>query len=99
MNYGERFRVWPATTVKLKDIDPKFKDRHEDRKEAAKEIEHYRQRLRELQELLYADGRRSVLICLQALDAGGQGWDDRSHPGFDESPRLQGGGVQAAFRR
>ena len=72
MNYVERFRVPPGTTVKLKDIDPRFKNHHEGHKEAAKEIEHYRQRLRELQELLYADGRRSLLICLQALDAGGK---------------------------
>ena len=28
--------------------------------------------MRELQELLYADGRRSLLLCLQALDAGGK---------------------------
>ena len=72
MNYLERFRVPPGTAVKLKDIDPGFKDRHESHKEAAKEIEQYRQRLRELQELLYADGQRSLLICLQALDAGGK---------------------------
>ena len=74
----ERSELWgtlqspPGTTVKLEDIDPSFKNHHEGHKEAAKEIEHYRQRLRELQELLYADGRRSLLICLQALDAGGK---------------------------
>ena len=40
MNYVERFRVPPGTSVKLKDIDPGFKDRHhESHKEAAKEIE------------------------------------------------------------
>ncbi len=72
MNYAERFRVPPGTAVKLEDIDPRFKNHHEGHKEAAKEIEHYQQRLRELQELLYADGRRSLLICLQALDAGGK---------------------------
>ena len=72
MSYVERFKVPPGTAVQLADIDPSFKDHHEGHKEAAKEIEHYRQRLRELQELLYADGRRSLLICLQALDAGGK---------------------------
>ena len=96
MNYVERFRVPPGTTVKLEDIDPRFKNHHEGHKEAAKEIEHDLQRLRELQELLYADGRRSLLICLQALDAG-QGRDDQSHPGFDESTGLQSGAVQAAY--
>lgn len=73
MTYLKRFRVPPGTTVNLKDSDPAFKDRrHENHKKAANELEHYRQRLRELQELLYADGRRSLLICLQALDAGGK---------------------------
>ena len=73
MNYVERFRVLPGTSVKLADIDPGFKDRHhESHKEATKEIEDYRQRLRELQELLYADGRQSFLLCLQALDTGGK---------------------------
>ena len=46
VNYAERFRVTPGTSVKLKDIDPTFKDHHEGHKEAAKEIEHYQQRLR-----------------------------------------------------
>ena len=72
MNYFERFRVPPGTSVKLKDFDPSFKGDRDGHKEAAKEIEHYQQRLRELQELLYADGRHSLLICLQGLDAGGE---------------------------
>ncbi len=72
MNYTERFRVPPGTAVNLKDIDPRFTNHHEGHQEAAKEIEHYQERLRELQELLYADGQRSLLLCLQALDAGGK---------------------------
>lgn len=70
MKSMERFRVLPGTIVKLNDIDPKFKSHHKGHKEAAKDIEHYRKRLRELQELLYADGRRSLLICLQAWTPG-----------------------------
>ena len=72
MNYLERFKVLPGTVVKLKDVDPSFKGHHDGRKEAAEEIEHYRKRLRELQQLLYADGRRSLLVCLQAMDGGGK---------------------------
>ena len=72
MNYVERFKVSPGTPVKLKDVDPSFKDRHEGHKEAADEIEHYQRKLREQQELLHADGQRSFLLCLQALDAGGK---------------------------
>jgi PPK2 family polyphosphate:nucleotide phosphotransferase len=72
MTYLERFKVQSGTKVKLKDIDPSFKDRHEGHKEAVEEIEHYQKRLRELQELLYADGRCSILVCLQGMDTGGK---------------------------
>jgi PPK2 family polyphosphate:nucleotide phosphotransferase len=72
VNYLERFKVAPGARVKLKDIDPGFKDRHEHHKDAIEEIEHYQERLRELQELLYAERWRSLLICLQALDTGGK---------------------------
>ena len=70
MKYVERFRVPPGTAVKLEDVDPTSKNHHERHKKAVKGIEVYRKRLRELQALLYADGRRSFLLCLQALDAG-----------------------------
>jgi PPK2 family polyphosphate:nucleotide phosphotransferase len=72
VNYLERFRVRPGAKVKLDDIDPAFKDHHESHEDAATEIEHYQKRLRELQDLLYAERRRSLLICLQAMDTGGK---------------------------
>ena len=72
MNYLERFKVPPGTRVRLKDIDPAFKDRHEDHKDALEEIARYQQNLRELQEVLFAERRRSLLICLQAMDTGGK---------------------------
>jgi PPK2 family polyphosphate:nucleotide phosphotransferase len=72
MNYLERFRVKPGTKIRLKDIDSGFKDRHESHRDAVEEIEHYQQRLRALQDLLYAERRHSLLVCLQALDTGGK---------------------------
>ncbi len=72
MKYVKRFRVAPGSKVKLKDIDPTFKDHHKSHKEAAEEIEEYQKKLRVLQELLYADGRCSLLICLQGMDTGGK---------------------------
>ncbi|QJW94663.1 polyphosphate kinase 2 family protein [Frigoriglobus tundricola] len=72
MKYVNRFRVGPGSDVKLKDIDPGFKDRHKSHKEAVEEIARYQTKLRELQELLYADGRCSLLICLQGMDTGGK---------------------------
>ena len=70
--FGERFRVKPGARLRLADIDPGYKGRHTDKEDAREETAHYAQRLRELQYLLYAEGERSLLICLQALDAGGK---------------------------
>jgi PPK2 family polyphosphate:nucleotide phosphotransferase len=72
VGYLKRFRVAAGSKVKLKDIDPGFKDEHENHAEAADEIERDRKKLRGLQELLYSDGRGSLLICLQGLDTGGK---------------------------
>jgi PPK2 family polyphosphate:nucleotide phosphotransferase len=72
MNYLQRFRVSPEAKVKLKEIDPSFKDVHESDESAKEEIAHFQNRLRELQDLLYAERRRSLLICLQAMDTGGK---------------------------
>jgi PPK2 family polyphosphate:nucleotide phosphotransferase len=72
MNYLQRFKVQPGSRVKLKDIDPAFKDGYESHEAAEEEIAQFQKRLRELQELLYAQQRLSLLICLQAVDTGGK---------------------------
>ena len=72
MSYLERFKVQPGSRVKLQDIDPAFKDNYESHEAAEEEIAHYRKKLRELQDLLYAQQRQSLLICLQAVDTGGK---------------------------
>jgi PPK2 family polyphosphate:nucleotide phosphotransferase len=72
MKYVNRFRVATGSKVKLKDIDPAFKGHHTSHKDAAKEIEQDQTKLRELQELLYADGRCSLIIVLQGMDTGGK---------------------------
>lgn len=70
MDYRKRFLVKPGGTAGLAEADASFKHGH--KKSAETEIAEYGQRLRDLQYLLYAEGRRSLLICLQALDAGGK---------------------------
>ena len=72
MHYTQRFMVKPGTKARLDKIDPSFKDKHESHKAARSELEEDRQKLRELQYRLYAEGKRSLLICLQAMDAGGK---------------------------
>ncbi|MHB1870015.1 MAG: polyphosphate kinase 2 family protein [Steroidobacteraceae bacterium] len=72
MSQLQHFKVEPGGHVKLAEIDPAYRGHHPDHAAAAEEIQHYSQRLRALQELLYAEGRRSLLICLQAMDTGGK---------------------------
>jgi PPK2 family polyphosphate:nucleotide phosphotransferase len=72
VKYVNRFRVAPGSNVKLKDIEPGFKDHRANHKKTAGEIERDQKKLRDLQELLYADGRCSLLICLQGMDTAGK---------------------------
>ncbi len=72
MNYSQRFKVPAWKKVNLGEVDPSFKDGHEDHESAEEEIAHMQKRLCELQDLLYAERRHSLLICLQAMDTGGK---------------------------
>jgi PPK2 family polyphosphate:nucleotide phosphotransferase len=72
MNYIKRFRVEPGSKVDLAKIDAGFKDKHESHEQALPEIEAYNQKLHDLQYLMYAEGKRSLLICLQGRDAAGK---------------------------
>jgi PPK2 family polyphosphate:nucleotide phosphotransferase len=72
VSYLEQFKIRPGSAVRFKDIDPAFKDQHQSHDDAVVEIQRDRQRLRELQEILYAERKRSLLICLQAMDTGGK---------------------------
>lgn len=72
MNFSEQFQVRQGRKLKLADIDPGFTERHEKKATALVDINRYARRLRELQYLLYAEGKRGLLICLQAMDTGGK---------------------------
>jgi len=72
MDYRKRFVIEPGTKVRLGKIDPAFKDKHEAHDTASPEIEKNVERMAKLQYLLYADGNQSLLVVLQALDAGGK---------------------------
>jgi PPK2 family polyphosphate:nucleotide phosphotransferase len=72
MNLSKQFRVAPGSKVKLRDIDPGYHVKHETKEKGAAELEKHVERMRSLQGVLYADHRRSLLVVLQALDAGGK---------------------------
>ena len=58
--------------LSLKDCDPGDTGGYKSREEAAERTEHLRQKLSALQERLYAEGRRSILVVLQGLDTSGK---------------------------
>ncbi len=72
MNFVRHFRVRPGQRVRLSQIDSDFTGRYTDAASTAAETKHYLQRLWTLQELLYADHSKSLLICLQGMDAAGK---------------------------
>ena len=72
MEYCNTFRVDFGSKVDLGKIDAGFRDKHESHEHARLEIKDYRQKLRDLQYLMYAENERSLLICLQGRDAAGK---------------------------
>lgn len=72
MKYAKMFRVEPGSKVDLAKVDPGFTDKHTSHEQAQPDLEKYNQQLSELQYRLYAEGKRSLLICLQGRDAAGK---------------------------
>ncbi len=72
MDYRKKLAVEPGAKVRLSKIDASFTDKHESHEKAAPELQKQVERLDKLQELLYADGNKSLLVVLQALDAAGK---------------------------
>jgi PPK2 family polyphosphate:nucleotide phosphotransferase len=72
VDYRNTLIVKPGQKLRLKDVDPAFKGQYETQEAAAPELERYRQKLVQMQTLLYAEKKHAILIVLQATDAGGK---------------------------
>jgi len=72
MRFSNKYRVRLGKPVALDQIDPDGRDDGLNREMAEPLIQHFAERLRALQYRLYAESSRSLLICLQAMDAGGK---------------------------
>lgn len=69
----DRYRVKPGSRVDLSDLPADATGGYDGSKEdAQQETLALNDRLESLQELLFADGRRRLLIVLQAMDSGGK---------------------------
>lgn len=72
MDYRKQFLVDPTKQLLLGDIDPNDTGGIASKSEAGTLTDQYRDQMEAEQFLLYADGRQSLLVVLQALDAAGK---------------------------
>jgi PPK2 family polyphosphate:nucleotide phosphotransferase len=71
-NYRKKLIVKPGSNIRLKHFDPGYRGKHESHKSALPEIEENLQKMDQLQYLMYAEDKHSLLIVLQGLDAAGK---------------------------
>ncbi len=72
MDFRKRFIVERGSKCKLANFDAADKGQHENHQSATAEITRHTEVLARLQYKLYAEGKRSLLIVLQGLDASGK---------------------------
>jgi PPK2 family polyphosphate:nucleotide phosphotransferase len=67
-----RYRVQPGKPISLATLNPNASEHYKKKKHVEQELDIQRKRLQNLQERLYAEHQRSLLIVLQAMDTGGK---------------------------
>ena len=67
-----RYRVEPGTHIKLSDVNPDESEHYKSHEEVADELETLRMKLVDLQDRLFAEHKKSLLVVLQAMDTGGK---------------------------
>jgi PPK2 family polyphosphate:nucleotide phosphotransferase len=68
----EKFRIAEGSKVNLKNHPTDFTADYSDKKQAVEDLKKNVERLRELQDVLYAQDKYSLLIVFQAMDAAGK---------------------------
>jgi PPK2 family polyphosphate:nucleotide phosphotransferase len=71
-SYRKKLIVEPGKNVKLQRVDPSYRGEDESHESALPKIEANLAKLEQLQYLMYAERKHSLLIVLQGLDAGGK---------------------------
>ena len=72
MNYSKKFIIEPGSSVQLKDFDPLFSKKQGKKKASIKKTKKLQKKMDEFQFRLFAEQKQSLLIILQAPDAGGK---------------------------
>lgn len=70
--FTEKYRVKPGQAITLATLATADTDKFKNAEDARAQTQAYTDRLRELQYLLFAQGKHGLLICLQAMDSGGK---------------------------
>lgn len=70
--FAARFRIKPGEHIKLSDRDPADHAAFADKKSAQKQSEEDAAAINELQDKLYAEGKRALLVVLQGTDTAGK---------------------------
>jgi PPK2 family polyphosphate:nucleotide phosphotransferase len=73
MTHAERYRVRPGAKVRLDEWDPADTSGFDGKEsDSLKELTNLRTRLDQLQELMYAEAKHSLLVVLQGMDTSGK---------------------------
>lgn len=71
-SFSEMLLAKPGRKLRIADIDPSYTHGFDDKEKALVKLEKNLDKLAMLQYLLYAESKRSLLIVLQGIDAGGK---------------------------
>ena len=72
MDHWKKYRIEPGTIIDLETFDAAAEPVDLDRKDAEQRFTLLTEKLRDLQHLMYAEGKNSLLIVLQGRDAAGK---------------------------
>src|SRR4030065_2313865 len=85
MKYAYQFHIKTGSQVDLGKIDADYHGEYDNEESSIPDMNQYSERLTELQALMYAENKHSLLIVLQAMDGGGKDgtihhWMAAMHP-------------------
>ena len=66
------YRVRPGKGIRLKDVDPEESEQYDSKEDVEPLLQKLIEKIDGLQERLFAEGKQSLLIVLQAMDTGGK---------------------------
>ena len=72
-HYASQYRVEPGKALHLSKIDADFKPKNLDKAQGNEQLRNHIRKMSGLQNMLYAEGKRSLLVVFQGLDASGKG--------------------------